>query len=119
MSQQDDDRNHLACPKCKSTDLDFKRLCNNMRAPGEEGGAEPDTDVVSETFRSDQFKPGFADTRNDDGRIAITSPPQGTARLSRTRRWPVPLLRRRNRKAFGGPQPVCPGNHQSAPSRCP
>ena len=32
------DRNHLACPKCKSIDLDFKGLRNNMRAEGDDGG---------------------------------------------------------------------------------
>jgi Zn finger protein HypA/HybF involved in hydrogenase expression len=49
-SEQEDDRNHLACPKCKSTDLDFKGLRNNMRADGAEGGAEPDVEVVSATY---------------------------------------------------------------------
>jgi len=46
----ENDRNLLACPKCKSTDLDFKGLRNNMRAEGEEAGAEPDIEVVSGTY---------------------------------------------------------------------
>ena len=49
-SEQENDRSHLACPKCNSTDLDFKGLRNNMRAEGEEGGAEPDVEVVSATY---------------------------------------------------------------------
>jgi ribosomal protein L37AE/L43A len=49
-SEQENDRNHVACPKCKSTDLDFKGLRNNMRAEGEERGAEPDVEVVSATY---------------------------------------------------------------------
>lgn len=49
-SEQENDRNRLACPQCKSTDLDFTGLRNNMRAEGEEGGAEPDVEVVSTTY---------------------------------------------------------------------
>lgn len=49
-SDQENDRNLLACPKCKSTDLDFMGLRNNMRVEGEEGGAEPDVEVVSATY---------------------------------------------------------------------
>jgi rubredoxin len=49
-TEQENDRNQLACPNCKATDLDFKGLRNNMRAVGEEAGAEPDVEVVSETF---------------------------------------------------------------------
>jgi hypothetical protein len=49
-SKQDNDRNCLACPKCKSTDLDLKGLRNNMRAEGAEGGAEPDIEVLSATY---------------------------------------------------------------------
>ena len=37
MSEQDNAPNHLACPKCKSTDLAFTGLKDNMRAQ-EEGG---------------------------------------------------------------------------------
>src|ERR1022692_4532100 len=44
-----------------------------------------------------------------------TSPPQGTARLSRTSRSPLPLLSPRSRNAFVGQQPFCPGDHRSAP----
>ena len=49
-NEQENDRNLLACPKCKSTDLAFKKCRNNMRAEGEEGGAEPDVEVVSVTY---------------------------------------------------------------------
>jgi len=50
MTKPENDRNKLACPKCKSTDLDFMGLRNNMRAKGEVSGAEPDFEVVSGTY---------------------------------------------------------------------
>jgi hypothetical protein len=45
MSDQEDDRNHLACPKCKSTNLGFEGLRNNMVDTGREER------VVSGSFR--------------------------------------------------------------------
>jgi rubredoxin len=49
MSEEDSDRNRLACPKCKSTDLDFIGLRNDMRVGVvDESGEE---EVVSGTFR--------------------------------------------------------------------
>jgi hypothetical protein len=49
MSQPENDRNHLACPKCKSTDLDFQGLSNNMRAD-EPGKPEGSGGVSSGTY---------------------------------------------------------------------
>jgi hypothetical protein len=48
MRDQENDRNHLACPKCKSIDLDFKGLRNNSRAEG--AAASQDQEAVSTTF---------------------------------------------------------------------
>jgi hypothetical protein len=44
MSTQESDKNHPACPKCKSTDLAFKGLHNKME------GAEPHVKAISATY---------------------------------------------------------------------
>jgi len=44
MSGQENDRNHLACPKCKSTELDFQGLRNNIE------GSTQDPKVISATY---------------------------------------------------------------------
>ena len=49
MNRPQSDRNHLACPKCKSTDLNFPGLRNNMRAVPE-GVGEDDAEVASGAF---------------------------------------------------------------------
>ena len=44
-----DNRNRLACPKCKSTELDFKGLRNNAESSGMPT-TDPDAKVVSGTY---------------------------------------------------------------------
>ena len=51
MSDPENDRNHLACPKCKSTELDFQGLHNNIRTAGAQPGTEPGSEVVSGSYK--------------------------------------------------------------------
>lgn len=51
MNEPDGDRNHLACPECKSTDLNFLGLHNNMRATGEKRGCSAEVEVVSGSYK--------------------------------------------------------------------